>query len=236
MSRVAVSRDKLIAIADAVRKKTGTANVLTLDEMPKAIAGISGSGSVTFPNLPEGYARCGYIQFTGEQTVDTGIVCTEATKIRVVFMRELDTAHYMFGVASSGNTASVTAYLGGALRFGNKMANKGGYVTASDEIVYTCILDSSRIYLTNSTTAISGVPAFETIGSLILGSCRNSNGTLGSPQFQGKIFQFDMWSGSEQVLSLLPVVSFKGIYRFWDSISGHFFDSLTNTQLAGGNI
>lgn len=237
MSRVAVSREKLVAVADAVRAKTGGTESLTLDEMPTAIEGIQGGGGgVTFPGLPEGYARCGYIQFTDAQIVDTGIICTAATKIRVVFMRELDTAHYMFGVASSGNTASVTAYLGGAFRFGNKSANKASYVTASDKIVYTCILDSSQIYLTNSKTAISGVPAFETVGTLLLGSCRNSDGTLGTPQFQGKIFQFEMWSGSEQVLNLLPVVSFDGVFRFWDSVSGQFFDSITDVQLAGGNV
>lgn len=233
--KVIVSREKLVAVADAVREKAGTADALTLDDMPGAIAGISGGGgSVTFPGLPEGYARCGRIQFTDAQIVDTGIVCTEATKIRVVFMRELDTAHYMFGVASSGNTSSVTAYLGGAFRFGNKSANKASYVTASDKIVYTCILDRSQIYLTNSKTAISGVSAFETVGTLLLGSCRNSDGTLGTPQFQGKIFQFEMWSDSEQVLNLLPVVSFEGVYRFWDSVSGQFFDSITDAPLEGG--
>lgn len=230
--KVIVSREKLVAVADAVRGKTGGTDALTLDDMPGAIAGLE--GTVSFPGLPEGYARCGYIQFTDAQIVDTGIVCTEDTKIRVVFMRELDTMHYMFGVASSGNTASVTAYLGGSWRFGNKSANKSPYVTTSDDFVYTGILDSSQISITNSKTAISGVPAFETVGTLLLGSCRSSDGTLGTPQFEGKIFQFEMWSGSEQVLNLLPVVSFEGVYRFWDSVSGRFFDSITDVPLAGG--
>jgi hypothetical protein len=232
--KVIVSREKLVAVADAVREKTGGTESLTLDEMPGAVAGIE--GAVSFPGLPEGYARCGYIQFTDAQIVDTGIICSAASKIRVVFMRELDASHYMFGVASSGNTASVTAYLGGSWRFGNKSANKSPYVTTSDDFVYTGILDSSQISITNSKTAISGVSAFETVGTLLLGSCRNSDGTLGTPQFQGKIFQFEMWSDSEQVLNLLPVVSFEGVYRFWDSVSGEFFDSITEVPLAGGNF
>ena len=230
--KVIVSRAKLVAVADAVRERTGGTESLTLDEMPGAIAEIE--SVISFPGLPEGYARCGYIQFTDAQIVDTGIVCTEATKLRVVFMRELKTAHYMFGVASSGNTASVTAYLGGSWRFGNKSANKSPYVTTSDDFVYTGILDSSQISITNSKTAISGVSAFETVGTLLLGSCRNSDGTLGTPQFQGKIFQFDMWSGEKPVLSLLPVVSLEGVYRFWDSVSGQFFDSITDVPLEGG--
>jgi len=35
--------DKLTDIADAIREKTGDTELLTLDEMPDAIAGISGS-------------------------------------------------------------------------------------------------------------------------------------------------------------------------------------------------
>lgn len=228
--------DKLKAIADAIRSKTETIDTLTLDAMPSMIAEIEGGAEVVFEGLPLGYGKCDYIQFTDAQIVDTGIICTEATKIRVVFMRELDTQHYMFGVASSNNTASVTAYLGGTWRFGNKSASKGPYVHASNEIVYTGIFDNSQITVTNNKTVISSVNAFETVGSLLIGACRNSDGTLGTPQFQGKIFQFEMWVGSEQVLKLLPVVSFDGVYRFWDSVSKTFFDSITDVALVGGNL
>lgn len=234
MSRVAVSRDKLVAVADAVRNKTGSTEALTLDEMPRAIAGISGGGDVVFEGLPAGYGKCDYIQFTGEQLVDTGIVCTQATELKIVFTRERDALHYMFGVTSSNNSSSVTAYLGGLWRFGNKSASKN--VPASSDIVYTGILDSSRIMVTNNTSAISGVNAFETVGTLLLGGTRNSDGTADNPAFVGKVFVFELWSGSVLALKLMPVVSFEGVYRFWDGVSGQFFDSITDVPLAGGNI
>lgn len=45
--KVIVSREKLVAVADAVREKTGGSESLTLDEMPGAIAGIeSGGGDI----------------------------------------------------------------------------------------------------------------------------------------------------------------------------------------------
>ena len=232
--KVIVSRDKLVAVADAVRKKTGGTDALTLDAMPGAIAGIQGGGDVVFEGLPAGYGKCDYVQFLGEQLVDTGIVCTQATELQIVFTRERDSQHYMFGVTSSDNTASVTAYLGGSWRFGNKSAAKN--VPASSDIVYTGILDSSRIMVTNNTSSISGVNAFETVGTLLLGGARNSNGTAGSPAFVGKVFVFELWSGPELALKLMPVVSFEGVYRFWDSVSGDFFDSITEVPLAGGNF
>ena len=38
--------DKLTAIADAIREKTDTTALLTLDQMPDAISGISGAEGV----------------------------------------------------------------------------------------------------------------------------------------------------------------------------------------------
>ena len=46
MSRVVVSREKIVAIADAVREKTGGTEALTLDGVADAIAGIVGEEEV----------------------------------------------------------------------------------------------------------------------------------------------------------------------------------------------
>lgn len=185
-------------------------------------------------DLPAGYSRVDYIQFTGEQIVDTGVICNRSTKLCVLFTREKSTQHYLYGVASADNTASVTAYLGGSWRFGNKSSTKTPATNA--DMVYSGIVDSSKITITGSATTISGVNEFETVGSLLLGSCRGAAGSIGSAQFEGKIFSFAMWQGDEQVLKLVPVVSTDGVYRFYDEVSGNFFDSITDTPLDGGNF
>ena len=45
--------DKLSAIGSAIREKTGGTELLTLDEMPTAIQGISGSGDIPAPTQDE---------------------------------------------------------------------------------------------------------------------------------------------------------------------------------------
>lgn len=45
--KVAVSKSKIVAIADAIRDKTNSSDVLTLDTMPEAISGIKGGGAAT---------------------------------------------------------------------------------------------------------------------------------------------------------------------------------------------
>lgn len=296
--------DKLTAIADAIRNKTGSTATMTRDEMPTAIEGISGGGEVAEPvieplaitengtytapdgvdgyspvtvnvpipdgyvqpsgtlevtengthdvteyasvnvnvessdaggdsDLPAGYRRADYIKFTGNQVVDTGIICNQNTKIQVAFTREKSTQHYLFGVASSGNTASVTAYMGGSFRFGNKSASKNP--NTNEDTIYSAIFSGSEITITGSKSAISGVNAFETVGTLLIGTCRAASGAVGEAQFVGKIPFFAMREGDEQVLKLVPVTDGTA-FRFFDLVSKKFFDSITDTPLDGGDL
>lgn len=185
-------------------------------------------------DLPSGYRRVDYIRFSEEQIADTGIVCNNNTRIRLAFTREKSTQHYLYGVASSGNTASVTAYLGGSWRYGNKAATKTP--TANENMIYSAVVDSSQITLTDSASTISSVNEFETIGTLLIGTCRSADGEVGGPQFVGKIFFFSIWQGDEQVLKLVPVTDGKGVYRFWDAVGQKFHDSITDAALEGGNL
>lgn len=194
-----------------------------------------GGGNESIDGIPADYERCDYIQFNDAQVVDTGIVCNQDTKLRIIFTRESTASQYMYGVASDGNLASVTAYLGDTWRFGNKSASKGNYVAANNDIVYTVIVDKTQIHVPNSKSALSDVDEFETEGTLLLGTCR-TNGAIQSAQFIGKIFHLEIWQGEEKVLNLVPVVSKDGIYRFWDKVSETFLDSQTEVMLGGGNI
>ena len=103
--------------------------------------------------LPIGYKRVSYIEFNGDQIVDTGIICNQNTKIRAIFTRETSTAMYLYGVASSDNTASVTAYLssGGSWRFGNNSASYT--ITVNPDLIQTAIVDKTGIERPNASSA-----------------------------------------------------------------------------------
>ena len=195
------------------------------------VVNVAASGGNT--DLPSGYRRVDYIRFTGEQIVDTGIICNQNTQIRLTFTREKSSQHYLLGVASSDNTASVTAYMGGSWRFGNKAATKT--LTTNADMIYSAVVDSSTITITGNASAISSVNEFETVGTLVLGGCRSSDGTIAAAQFEGKVFFFVMYQGGEQVLHLVPVTD-GSVYRFWDTVSETFFDSITDVPLEGGNV
>jgi len=185
-------------------------------------------------DLPDGYRRADYIQFNGLNAVDTGIICDQNTKIKIYFIRESTTAQYLYGVTSSGNTASLTAYMSssGAWRFGNTYINRT--ISIDPEIVHLAVVSKSGIKFETGTSSYGTVNDFETPGTLILGGVRQTDGSVDT-QFDGKALMLEMWSGEEQVLRLIPVTDGTS-FRFWDSISEKFCDSATDTPLSGGNM
>lgn len=199
----------------------------------KSVLQEKASGGDNF--LPDGYSRVGCLRFTGEQIADTGIICNQDTKIKVVFTRDSSDSMYMYGVLSDGNTATVTAYLasGGAWHFGNGSMSRT--ISANKDVIHTAIVQKSGIESASGTNAYNSVKDFETVGTLMLGTTRNANGTVGAAQFIGKILLFEVWQGENQVLRFIPVIK-DGIYGFWDEIGQLFAPSITDTPFEGGDI
>lgn len=193
----------------------------------------TGSGGAGIDGMLSGYARVDYIQFTGKELIDTGIIGNQDTQINTSFTWESTTQRHLFGCASSDNTASITSYMNGSWRFGNKYATKS-FSSKNGMLPYSALINKTAISTNHSLASISGVNDFETVGSLLLGGARDSDGTLPTVMITGKVFYFTIWQGTEMVLKLVPVVSADGEYRFFDMVSKTFFDSITDTPLKGG--
>ena len=195
----------------------------------------SGGGGAIVEGIPDGYAKVDYIQFSGSESVDTGIICNQSTKIIVRYTRDSSSAMYLYGVVNEGNTASVTAYLssGGSWRFGSKSISRT--IGTDAEMVRTAIVQKSGIVSDAGTNTYSGVTNFEALDTLILGGCHYSSGSIGTG-FVGKVLTFEIWQGSELALKLMPVVNAEGTYRFWDQAGQKFIDAVQGLPLGGGNL
>lgn len=71
MSRAIITESKLTAIADAIRSRFGVSGSMTVDEMAETI----------LPSLPSAYQQVEYIETTGTQYINTGIVPTSTTRV-----------------------------------------------------------------------------------------------------------------------------------------------------------
>lgn len=235
VNKVVFSGNTLIDLTgDTVTPENLAQGVTAHDASGNPIVGKMTSGGSASSDLPAGYERVSFILFNGGQIVDTGVVCNQDTKIKVIYTRESSESMYLYGVASTGNTASITAYLGGYWRFGSKAVTRT--VSTSADLLHTVIHDKTGVDSIATKNTYSGVTDFETIGSLLIGGGRNASGTVGVASYVGKIFLIEMWQGAELVLRLIPVKGTSGHYRFYDTISGEFHDSITNKQLDGGNL
>ena len=110
-------------------------------------------------------------------------------------------------------------------------------ISVGADIVHTAIQDKTGVDSATGKNTYSTPNAFETIGSIPVGTGRGSNGVLSSAQYVGKVLVFEIWQGDEEVQHLIPVVSVDGeTFRFYDTVSGNFFDSMTDVPLGGGNL
>lgn len=217
---------------DTVTPETLAEGVTAHNAAGEPITGtMSGGGG---SNLPAGYRQVDYIELNGKQLVDTGIIGNQDTRIRTSFTWGSSTQNHVYGCASSGNTASITSYTNGSWRFGAKSATKT-VAKNNTTLPYSTYVDKTTIGVTGSITAISDVNDFETIGTLLLGGARSSNGDLPGSGIVGRIFLFKLWDGDTPVIDLIPVTD-GTVYRFWDKVSKTFFDSMTDTPLNGGNF
>lgn len=196
---------------------------------------ITATGGGSGDGIPAGYVRCDYIQFNGSQFVDTGIIGNQNTQIHTSFTWENSTQRHLFGCISSNNTASITSYMNGSWRFGNKSSSKS-FSSKNPMLPYSALVNKSTISINHSVSSISGANDFETVGTMLLGTARSGDGAIPTTGIVGKVFFFTVWQSEIKVMKLIPVVSTDGTYRFFDLISKSFFDSATDTPLGGGNF
>lgn len=227
-----------VPIPEGYLKPTGTLeisdngqyNVAEYESVNVEVSGSGGSDS----DLPSGWKRCDFIQFSGSSMVDTGIIGDQDTQIFASFTWENSAQRYLLGCAHADNTAAITAYMNGSWRFGDKVSSKS--ISIKNPLLpYSALLNKTTIAATSGVTTISGVEEFETIGTLLFGGCRSSNGAIPTGGLVGKGLRLIIWKNDARVLDLIPVTDDNGTYRFWDLVGKEFHDSVTSAALSGGN-
>lgn len=176
---------------------------------------------------PTGIVFLDYLQFNADMVFDTNIVCNQNTKIEIEFTRKDSGSRYLYGVRSSGNTASVTAYLAtsGAWRFGNTYRN----FTLSQGVSNVHSMTVSKDgYLSDGKkyNFISTLKSFTANATLTLGSARTADGAYSSPTFIGKVYSFKMYDNDTLILDWQPCIV-NNKYGFFDKVKQVFIEPIS---------
>ena len=184
--------------------------------------------------LPKGYFPLPSIKFTGEQAIDTGVICNQDTQVRAVFIVDEYKTMYIYGVTSADNTASITAYRSGDAgrwRFGDQHVALN---TDADEKIVWCVnINKQRIQRGNvESTYQNKVNDFTTEGTLVFGAGRLADGSIEeATRFVGRIVLFELYDGEELIRSFVPCKNVDGACGFWDTVSEQFFTTVGDTPL-----
>ena len=217
------SGDSWVSRVEGVEEVGGSDPIPDVTEFQDPTSGILGwlAGRAMRARRGRGYVRKEYIQFDGAKYVDTGVICTQDTRIEAEFMRDTTVAQYLYGAVSDDNKASVTAYLStgsGNWRFGGAYAS----ITVSTGIKYSVSFDKNQALFDGSTKKYSGtVGTFETPHTLMLGVNHTASGGIGANKFDGKVYSFRVYDGDNLVLDYVPAEQ-GGKDGFWDKVSKRF--------------
>lgn len=201
---------------------------------------ISSGGNVLWEaiaqgGLPIGYTILEYVEFTGQQYVDTGIIPTQDTTIKMTFDRADETARYLFGAVSSDNKASVTGYQSGVgngtWRFGAASARPA--VTAG--VKHEIVIDKTGILWDGSIKRYAGtVGTFTAPVSLVLGTSKSASGSIGTVRHIGKMYAFQMLDGDDLIADYIPCKNRENVCGFYDAVGKAFIPSASDTPFEGG--
>lgn len=184
---------------------------------------ISANGSVLWekPSAEE-YTFLEYLQFNADMVFDTGICCTQESKIDVTFTNENSNASYLYGARTTNNTASITAYLttSGAWRFGNTYRN---YTTKNSTTIHNVVVSKTGIVYDGTASKYVGtLKNFTCPWTLTIGSARTTSGAKSAASFIGKIYSFKMYDGNDLILDWVPCTTADGTMGFYDNATNKF--------------
>lgn len=176
--------------------------------------------------MPSDYIVLGTVDFNNDKIFDTGIFINENCVIETkMWNGSTSTSHYMYGVLTSDNKASATAYLArsGTWRFG-ATTRTINTADADDHILIQNISSVTKDRTKYSSSGTQG--AFVTPYTLPVGGSVSATGVY-SKGFIGSIYYLKITEGENLLLYWLPCRrKSDGVEGFWDCVTQTFVEPM----------
>lgn len=184
--------------------------------------------------LPSGYTQVTYLESSGTQYVDTGVIINNASWVRCRF--RVLTGHsfgFVFGARYTANGKAHALYLDSTTtwaQYGNQ-----GSTTAFPKWhfnVDNCLEAKGNVWKINNMTYIFNNEIFSAPGACWLFRL-NQTASVDSRMFVGRIYEFSVLNGAEKCF-LIPAVTPKGLPCMWDKISRQPLNNAGSGQFTVG--
>lgn len=188
--------------------------------------GHSGNGyariTVVGNGLPTGYTRVTYVEFTGQQYVDTGFIPSNTTKLWMDF--EIPTPVVGNVYYGSRNRSYVNSYLLAYSSNSNKLRTQFGSQTLDYDVSVEGrheITHDRNVVTLDGVTNIHNEVVFTSPAPLFLGA-ENRNGTAYN-KASFRIYGCKIYDDGVLVRDFVPVVSNDDMYGLYDLVNLNFY-------------
>lgn len=168
--------------------------------------------------LPKGFTRVEWIQSTGSQRVNTGIVANQNTRIRGVWnLLDGSTVPYVFGAWTSYlNGMSSVFFANGS--WGADYGTERKYFSAETKLNQNVTIDINKNVCTiGNTVHTFGAQTF-TCAYQILLFCFNENGSPGN-YAKTKCLETQIYDNGTLVRDYIPCIDENGDANLWDDVN-----------------
>ncbi len=186
-------------------------------------------------NLPSGYTELEYIESTGTQYIDTGVIPNQNYKMVLdARLTENSGGEILVGSRVSYNSRgfSIVGHSGGSKWAGGYGDNSGVSEIASDLNRHTFEVGLNGFYIDNTKILTYTQQTFTAPGNLVIGAV-NNNGEI-KLYSKAKFYSFKLWNGSTLVRNFVPAKNSSGVVGMYDTVNNRFYTTQgTGTFTAG---
>lgn len=187
-------------------------------------------------SLPSGYTRLEYIESTGTQYVNTGVLVSKNLEIKLKFMLTSITNHGIVGYmqsASSGTNRFAVFQYGGAwyLDFGNDTTGRISGGSFSSNTLYDITVGNR--YIKNNETESN------IISGSVISNVTNSNSISILCETDcgiGKIYSCQIYDNGTLVRDFIPCQKPDGAIGLWDDVNSVFYGNAGAGSFIAGEM
>ena len=179
--------------------------------------------------LPYGYSQVEYIESTGTQCIDTGIIPVPNIRIEVDFL--LTSAQSTGGIVSAElswptNLCSIDAW---AYRYGTKYQSH----TLTANKLYSVVMDNG-VFTENGVTVFTGSGAVSTTIPLTVFAV--NRGSSQNEFVKARLYSAKIATNGTVVRNFVPCLNPSGVPGLYDTVSGGFFGNIGSGTFLHGEI